>query len=176
MKRLIAFSAVLLLILSVCAAVGQETTLARFTDRYTETVYTSMGIVDIELDKSAFNNRTASAGILNRSNIAIYLRAGIIIENTTDIMDTGQITITAETEGWKAIPKQITGKDGQTYTKWFLEYKTDDSFTRVAPGTGRLDVDFTLSNAPEGYEFTVHIVPEAVQADENAEALRAALW
>lgn len=165
------------LFLSCVMITGISVTYALFSDRDSkEGITANMATVDIELQSLSFvqNSGTASFEIENNSNINIYLRAGIIFELTTEsgepvIADTSGITVTTSGQGWKA--EQKTLNDGNNeYIKWFLGYGNGTSYTAVNPDTNP-SAAFSVTGIPDGCRLIVNVVPEAVQADVDDDAL-----
>lgn len=173
MKKLMIFCGALFLMLSVFTTAGLTQTQALFFDMDSGPLQTQMGIVDIALAPS---HSKTNAEILNQSNIDIFLRAGVIIENETEIIDTGNITITSLSGNWEPVMEKITSQNGRSYTKWFLTYTSDGEFTRIPPEKESVPLAFRIDGLPPGCEFTVHIIPEALQAGEDGKALAAVPW
>lgn len=162
------------LLIACVMITGIGITYALFSDRASaESVKANMATVDIELLSFDQGSSTASFEVKNKSNINIYLRAGIVFELTKDgepvIADTSGMTVATNSPGWKAERKILEYENNQ-YAKWFLRYGSDMSYTEVAPGTDPA-AGFTVTGIPDGCELTVNVIPEAVQADEDDDAL-----
>lgn len=156
--------------------VGSNVTYALFSDRDAkERTVTHMATVDIELQQSFDpSNGRASFTVENNSNIDIYLRAGIIFEILGElgeplIADTSGISITISDSMWEVQQKTLS-YDNNSYTKWFLKYGRGTDYAKLHPSENRF-VGFNVTGIPDGCTLIVNVVPEAVQADADNDAL-----
>jgi len=162
---------------------------AWFTDRdATEPETTYMAKVDIELLQDATKiNGTAydyRFVIQNKSNIETYVRIGIILElldKNGDYMlfDTGSFTVaTPNGSVWSPYVSTYTN-EGIAYKKIFLRYGNETDYMKFEDAddypfekeiSGIISIGNT-GNIPAGCVLKVTVVPEAVQADVDDDAL-----